>query len=89
MIVDTNLFTPGSSAPLAPDTLLVVEEMPGHISAIDRTPVLASQGYWSSYNVPSDPAIFNISGASGIHVDPPVLKAHSTASLSRCPYLLL
>lgn len=60
MVVDTHKFTPGAKS-LQPDTLLVVEEMPGHISAIDRTPVLAAQGFWSSYNVASDPFIYNIS----------------------------
>jgi len=60
MIVDTNKFKAGA-ATLQPDTLLVVEEMPGHHAAIDRTPTLSSQGYWSSYNVASDPFIYNIS----------------------------
>lgn len=59
MVVDLNLFTP--SKPLAPETLLVVEEMPGHVSVIDRTAEL-QEGFWPSYNVPSDPFIFNISG---------------------------
>ena len=35
MIVDTHKFTPGAAS-LSPDTLLVLEEMPGHISLIDR-----------------------------------------------------
>jgi hypothetical protein len=42
MIVDTNVFSRYGPT-LAPDTLLVVEEMPGHISAIDRTDVLVSE----------------------------------------------
>jgi hypothetical protein len=60
MILDTKLFTPGSS--LQPNTLLVLEEMPGFIATHDRTNVLQDQGYWSSFNVPSDSFIFNISG---------------------------
>lgn len=59
MVVDTNRFTPGAA--LVPGTLTVVEEMPGHMSVVDRTAELAA-GFWPSYNVPSDPAIFNVSG---------------------------
>lgn len=60
MVLDTKLFTPGSK--LQPETLMVLEEMPGNIATHDRTPTLQEQGYWSSFNVPSDVFIFNISG---------------------------
>jgi hypothetical protein len=60
MILDTKLFSPGSK--LQPETLMVLEEMPGNIAIHDRTPTLQEQGYWSSFNVPSDVFIFNISG---------------------------
>jgi hypothetical protein len=60
MILDTKLFTPGSS--LLPETLMVLEEMPGYIATHDRTSTLEQQGFWSSFNVPSDVFIFNISG---------------------------
>lgn len=61
MIVDNNKFTPGASS-LLPGTFMVIEEMPGHMSVKDQSASLSSRGYWSSYNVPSDPFIFNISG---------------------------
>lgn len=64
MVVDTSRFVVGK--PPLPGLLTVVEEMPGHISSIDRTDVLISQAFWPSYNVPSDPFIFNISGAQAL-----------------------
>ena len=60
MILDTNLFIQGK-APVQ-GTLLVVEEMPGFIRVHDRTDELINDGFWASYNVPSDEFIFNISG---------------------------
>ena len=46
--------------------LKVLEEMPGHISRKDQTSALASRGFWSSYNVASDPEIFAISGQQAL-----------------------
>jgi hypothetical protein len=43
MVVDLKRFTPNQ--PLRPDTLWVVEEMPGLIIGEDQTPVLEF-GYW-------------------------------------------
>ena len=63
MIVDTNIFSPGSPPP--PNTLTVVEEMPGNIRVHDRTPELVA-GSWPSFNVPSDPYIFKISGQQAL-----------------------
>jgi hypothetical protein len=60
MIVDYNLFVPGEA--LQPNTLWIIENIPGYVEMADVTPVLASQGYWPSYNVPYFPFIFNISG---------------------------
>lgn len=67
MIVDFNKFSP--STPLQADTLWVVEEMPGLIVGGDLTDTL-SRGYFSSYNVPYWPAVFNKSGY------PPMVEKH-------------
>lgn len=60
MIFNTNLFNIGK--PLPPNTFVVLEEMPGNIRITDQSVYLNTNGFWSSYNVPSDPYIFNISG---------------------------
>ena len=66
MIIDYNLFTPG--APLKNNTLWILEQIPGFVVAEDQTDVLRAQQYWPSYNTPSYPFIFNMSGdqVSGI-----------------------
>jgi hypothetical protein len=75
MIVDSRKFTPG--APPPPGTLTVLEEMPGNIRVADRTAALTGEpaggqpppwgaGLWASYNVPSDPFIFAISGQQAL-----------------------
>ena len=63
MLLDTNLFSPGQPPP--PETLLVLEEMPGFIRTHDRTPEL-SRGFWASYNVASDDFIWAISGQQAL-----------------------
>lgn len=60
MIIDYNLFTPG--APLKNNTLWILEQIPGFVVAEDQTDVLRAQQYWPSYNTPSYPFIFNMSG---------------------------
>jgi len=59
MIVDFKLFEPNK--PLKPDTLWIVEEMPGLLVGGDQTETL-SRGYWPSYNVPYFPEIYDRSG---------------------------
>ena len=59
MVVDYNLFTPFE--PLKPDTLWVLEQLPGLIQAADMTATL-SYGYWPSYNKAVFPAIAALSG---------------------------
>ena len=55
MVVDTNLFTPGTPPP--PNTLTVLEELPGNIRVADKTPELRGEGalpwgagVWASYS---------------------------------------
>lgn len=60
MVLDTKLFTPGQA--LVPNTFWVLDQMPGNIAAADMSGLLQSQGYFSSFNVPFFPSIFNVSG---------------------------
>ena len=50
MILDYKLFEPGK--PLKPDTLWILEQLPGIVHKEDMTSLLQQQGYWASYNVP-------------------------------------
>eukprot|EP00759_Apiculatamorpha_spiralis_P003639 PhF_6_TR11704/c0_g1_i1/m.19030 len=59
MVLNLAKFTPGKD--IVPDTLWVVEQMPGWVQSADQSQVL-SYGYWPSYNVPSYPNIFNALG---------------------------
>jgi hypothetical protein len=59
MVVNVGSFTPGAA--LLPDTLWVVEQIPGLVVGGDVTQEL-ERGYFPSYNVPYWPAIYNLSG---------------------------
>ena len=50
MIVDYKLFKPGS--PLVPNTLWILEQIPGTVMMADMTMKLVDETYWSSYNLP-------------------------------------
>ena len=60
IVVDYKLFTKGK--PIAPNTLWILEQIPGFIVDRDMSPTLNMQGFWSSYNIPYFPFIYNISG---------------------------
>ena len=47
MIIDGKLFRPGNA--LQPDSLFIVEQIPGHVAGSDATDILA-KGYWGSFN---------------------------------------
>jgi hypothetical protein len=64
MVVDYSLFAAG--APLAADTVWVLDQMPGHIQATDFSAQLQEQRYFASYNVPYFPAIFNVSNQGAL-----------------------
>ncbi|EFA83923.1 hypothetical protein PPL_02993 [Heterostelium album PN500] len=59
MVVDYKLFTPYQ--PLPPNTLWIVEQMPGRFEMADVTNVLQN-GYWSSFNRPFFESIFQDMG---------------------------
>ncbi|KAL6068912.1 Phospholipase B-like [Balamuthia mandrillaris] len=82
MIVDYNLFAKvqQQQSSLLPNTLRILEQIPGKTVSSDVTDVLVRQGYWPSYNVPYTPYIYNISGW-------PQMKAKygDSYSYERCP----
>jgi hypothetical protein len=59
-VTDTKLFTPGK--PFVPNTLWVLEQIPGYIVSEDLTSFLTNYGHFPSYNIPYFPFIYNISG---------------------------
>ena len=62
MITDLKLFIPGK-APLEKNLLWIFEEIPGYYSkSLDATDILQLSGFWSSFNRPYDPEIFDIAG---------------------------
>ncbi|KAL8560033.1 hypothetical protein ACOMHN_041503 [Nucella lapillus] len=61
MVVDYKRFQPGMET-LPPGVLTVLDQIPGTIKWADLTPLLVSQAYFPSYNVPYFPEIFNASG---------------------------
>ena len=50
MILNYNLFSPGKD--LQPDTLWILEQIPGSVHMADMTVFLQEKGYWPSFNVP-------------------------------------
>lgn len=59
MVVDYKLFRPGNA--LVPNTLWVIEQIPGLVIGKDMTETL-KLGYWPSFNVPYFTEIYNRSG---------------------------
>ena len=61
-VVDYNVFSEASSqtvsggeVQLLPNTLTIIDQMPGHMEVSDETNHLQSRGYWASYNRPGLP----------------------------------
>ena len=50
VILDYKRFEPGK--PLKPDTLWILEQLPGIVEMADMTVLLQDQRYWASYNIP-------------------------------------
>lgn len=59
IVLDTNRFTPFQD--LQNGTLTIVEQIPGTMATVDATQTLA-YGYWPSYNIPSVPELYVLSG---------------------------
>ncbi|EGD77775.1 hypothetical protein PTSG_12806 [Salpingoeca rosetta] len=60
-VLNYNLFTPGKK--LQPNTLYMVEQIPGTVVATDVTSKLQEDLYFGSYNTAYDPEIRKLSGA--------------------------
>ena len=73
MVLDLKKFTPNQ--PLPPDTLWVLEQMPGMIATRDVTDYLR-YGYYPSYNVPMNEELYDRAGY------PAVLAAQGPQMLS-------
>ena len=50
MVLDYKKFTPGQ--PVVPETLWVLEQLPGMVQMADLSLYLKQNGYWASYNIP-------------------------------------
>jgi len=59
IVLDMKKFTPYQD--LLPETLMIAEQFPGVVGIKDRTKEL-QYGYWPSYNIPSIPELYVISG---------------------------
>jgi len=66
IVVDLKLFTPGEA--LSDNLVWLLDQIPGYIVAEDVTPLLRSQHYIPSYNVPYFPSKFDLSNST-INVD--------------------
>jgi hypothetical protein len=68
MVVNMNLYIPGTPAAELPDGLLwVTEQMPGMCPVQDVTSVVRTQGYWGSYNIPYFPELYVESGTQTMY----------------------
>ncbi|XP_050520145.1 putative phospholipase B-like 2 [Daktulosphaira vitifoliae] len=61
MIINYFAFKSGGPTP-SHDLLHILEQLPGYVESDDLTEHLINRTYWASYNVPSFPFIFNVSG---------------------------
>jgi len=59
MVIDYKLFKPNNG--LAPNTLWVIEQIPGAVYSKDTT-IELERGYWPSYNVPYFEEVYLASG---------------------------
>jgi hypothetical protein len=55
LVVDYKLFKPNSVPPA--NTLWILDQVPGYVESQDVTPLLISQGYFASYNIPFNPYV--------------------------------
>eukprot|EP00759_Apiculatamorpha_spiralis_P015152 PhF_6_TR2187/c0_g1_i2/m.3612 len=68
MVVNMNLYVPGTPAANLPDGLLwVTEQMPGMCPYADVTSVLRAKTFWESYNLPYFPEVFVESGTEKMY----------------------
>ncbi len=86
--MDYKLFRAGSA--LAPNTLVIGEQVPGYYVVADQTSFLSQNTYWASYNVPFYPFIWNVSGYPAMYErNGNVRKPCCLATHSLCTGLLV
>jgi len=61
IIVDYNLFNTEDNN-LAPNTVWILEQIPGDTESADVTSIVNKQGFWPSFNVPFFPYVFDMLG---------------------------
>jgi len=61
LILDYSIFKP-HVAKLKPNTLMLLEQIPGYIESADMTTFLETEGYFPSYNIPYFRDVFNVTG---------------------------
>lgn len=65
LVVTPAAFKPDTDAPLRPGLLTVVDQIPGLVTAADATRTL-DRGYFPSYNLPSNPRVYDKCGLSDV-----------------------
>eukprot|EP01117_Protostelium_nocturnum_P000200 TRINITY_DN10274_c0_g1_i1.p1 TRINITY_DN10274_c0_g1~~TRINITY_DN10274_c0_g1_i1.p1 ORF type:complete len:528 (-),score=99.65 TRINITY_DN10274_c0_g1_i1:58-1641(-) len=78
MVIDYKRFVP-SSPTIKSGLLWVTEQIPGQLYGGDQSKFLEQNGFWSSYNIPYYPYIYNISGY------PAQSQRNNASSYEWCP----
>lgn len=66
IVVDYNLLphqtnvTIGKATSLPPNTVVISEQIPGHVRVTDITTIVEKDGYFGSYNMARDPFIAQV-----------------------------
>jgi len=79
IITDYKKFLAGERQ-MQPNTVWILEQIPGYCESADVSPIINQQGYWLSYNIPYFPFIYSISGYPA-----QVTKYGDGYSYSKCP----
>jgi hypothetical protein len=82
-VVNLELFKDPKAGSLEPGTLVLLEQMPGLVLHKDITPLLTTQGYFSSYNIPHFDEIYKLSGYPEMKAKYPDIS--DFFSLTGCP----
>merc|ERR1711916_22957 len=61
-VITNHNIVPLDAVDLPPHSVTIASQMPGVVRVMDETPIIASQGYFPSYNVPLIPELFDLAG---------------------------
>ena len=61
-VITNHNIVPLDAVDLPPHSVTIASQMPGVVRVMDVTPIIASQGYFPSYNVPLIPELFDLAG---------------------------